>query len=134
LTGLSSATRYFYRVLLDGEPDQYLSGLPPFATATAPPADFSGSFSVGIGSCARYAEDAAQPIWHAVHRHAPDLFIWTGDNIYGDSLNPGALAEEYRRQRIYRDPNEAPDHERHAMICWAAVRDRARQSATSSGA
>lgn len=29
----------------------------------------------------------------------PDLFLWVGDNIYGDSIEPAFLAEEWRRQR-----------------------------------
>ncbi len=29
-----------------------------------------------------------QPIWDAVLRFDPDLFIWLGDNIYADSKKP----------------------------------------------
>ena len=44
-------------------------------------------------------EDREQAIWTAVYRAHPDLFLWLGDNIYGDSPVPNFLAEEYRRQR-----------------------------------
>jgi alkaline phosphatase D len=66
---------------------------------TSPAVGEPVSFSVAFGSCARYARDSEQPIWNAVRSHAPDVFLWLGDNIYGDTLNPAALAEEYRRQR-----------------------------------
>jgi alkaline phosphatase D len=43
--------------------------------------------------------DPEQRIFDAVRQAEPDLFVWLGDNIYGDSDRPELLAEEYRRQR-----------------------------------
>jgi len=97
--GLRPATEYHYEILVGGEVDRYLAALQPFRTKTAPDAGAPAVFSVGFGSCARIQEDPVQPIWEQVSAHAPDLFFWTGDNIYGDALDPGILAEEYRRQR-----------------------------------
>jgi alkaline phosphatase D len=97
--GLEPETTYRYRVLVGGEEAQYLEGLGPFAVRTAPPAGSRTGFRVAIGSCARFQEDPVQPIWEQVERARPDLFIWLGDNIYGDALDPDILAEEYRRQR-----------------------------------
>ena len=52
---------------------------------------------IAFGSCAH--QDKPQPIWDAVLRYRPDLFVFAGDNVYGD-LTPGAadnLAEAYAR-------------------------------------
>jgi alkaline phosphatase D len=52
---------------------------------------------IAFGSCAH--QDKPQPIWDAILRYRPDLFIFAGDNVYGD-LEPGAsngLAEAYAK-------------------------------------
>jgi len=92
---LAPATRYYYRVLVDGQVDRYRRL--PFAAVTAPREPTA--FRVAFGSCARYARDPEQRVFTAIERAAPDLFFWLGDNIYGDTESPIALAEEYRRQR-----------------------------------
>jgi len=99
LTGLKPARRYYYRVLVNGEPDDYTGEDAPFAFTTAPPAGSRGAFRIALGSCARYQADREQRVWHAVREAQPDLFFWLGDNVYVDSLNPQSFAEEYRRQR-----------------------------------
>lgn len=97
--GLEPDTEYFYRILVDGEPDRYLKKFPPFKTKTAPTSGTGQNFRVAFGSCPRFGEDRVQPIWSTVQGLEPDLFLWIGDNIYGDSVNPHVLQEEYRRQR-----------------------------------
>lgn len=97
--GLDPDTEYFYRVLVNGEPDRYLERYPPFKTKTGPAPGTRHDFRVAFGSCPRFAEDRIQPIWPRVSELEPDLFLWIGDNIYGDSVNPHVLQEEYRRQR-----------------------------------
>jgi len=92
---LTPATRYYYRVLVDGQIDRYRRL--PFAATTAPAGP--AAFRVAFGSCARYARDPEQRVFTAIARLSPDLFFWLGDNIYGDTESPVALAEEYRRQR-----------------------------------
>ncbi len=99
LTGLAPSTRYYYRVYVHDGLAHGTGNQPPAHSRTAPPADFDGRLRVMFGSCARYLEDPDQPIWDVVERMAPDLFLWLGDNIYGDSLDPDILAEEWRRQR-----------------------------------
>jgi alkaline phosphatase D len=50
---------------------------------------------IAFGSCVH--QDKPQPIWDAVLRYRPDLFVFAGDNVYGD-LSPGAangLREAY---------------------------------------
>jgi alkaline phosphatase D len=52
---------------------------------------------IAFGSCAH--QDRPQPIWDAILRYRPDLFIFAGDNVYGD-LTPGAangLREAYAK-------------------------------------
>ncbi len=97
--GLNPATRHFYRIEVNGGAPAYLGdeALGSFVTAPAP--GTSGEFSVAFGSCARLQRDPVQPIWTTVANLAPHFFIWLGDNMYGDSLEPSILAEEYRRLR-----------------------------------
>ena len=95
VTGLMPATRYFYRLLVDGIPDRYR--LTPFWTRTAP----SGlaPFRLAFGSCSRHQLDAEQPIFNALTAAQPDVFFWLGDYIYADTTSAGVFAEDYRRQR-----------------------------------
>ncbi len=97
--GLKPATEYFYRVLVNGEGDRYLEEYPPFSFETAPPAGERAGFRVAFGSCPKYQDDRVQPIWPVISNLEPDLLFWIGDNIYGDTLDPDILREEYRRQR-----------------------------------
>lgn len=41
---------------------------------------------IAFGSCAD--QDQPQPIWDAVLAYRPELFIFAGDNVYGDSAGP----------------------------------------------
>ena len=43
---------------------------------------------IAFGSCAN--QDQPQPIWDAVLAYRPELFIFMGDNVYGDYNNPDA--------------------------------------------
>lgn len=97
--GLQPDSPVHYRLLVNGEPDGYLADFGGFATRTAPAAGRLADFAVAFGSCARFSRDPVQPIWRAVAARRPGLFFWLGDNVYADSRNPAAIAEEYRRQR-----------------------------------
>ena len=94
--GLQPGTDYWYRLKYAGEQDryQYL----PYRTRTAPAG--AADFRVAFGSCCRIQLDAEQPIWNAVRALEPDMFFWLGDNIYGDSDEPAALADLYGRGRV----------------------------------
>jgi alkaline phosphatase D len=48
---------------------------------------------LAFGSCA--GEDLPQPIWDAVLAEAPDVWVWAGDNIYGDTENMQLLRDKY---------------------------------------
>lgn len=99
LTGLQPRTRYFYRVLLDGAPDRYLDPRSPFSFNTAPLPGTPGRYRIAFGSCARIQLQPDQPIWNAVERWQPDMFLWLGDNVYLDTLEPQIMADMYQWQR-----------------------------------
>ena len=61
--------------------------------------DETADLRIAFGSCPKWQDDRVQPIWPWVVHHEPDIFFWIGDNIYGDTLDPDILREEYRRQR-----------------------------------
>ena len=52
---------------------------------------------IAFGSCA--TQETENVMWPAIQAHDPDAFIWLGDNIYGDSEDPGVLEEKYIRQK-----------------------------------
>ena len=90
LDGLQPATRYAYRVLLDGAPVE-LDEAPAFTTAPADPAA-PRDFVIATASC-NYVPDppfevtkdsfgAGFEIFDTVAARRPDLMLWLGDNIY----------------------------------------------------
>jgi alkaline phosphatase D len=99
IAGLKPDTTYYYRVFIDGKPASYLGYLPPLPVKTAPADGKATQFRVAFGSCPRFQEDPLQPIWPGITMWNPDLFLWLGDNIYGDSLKPRIFADFYYRQR-----------------------------------
>lgn len=52
---------------------------------------------IAIGSCNR--QDLDQSIWESIGAEAPDLWIWLGDNIYGDTEDMQRLKEKYVQQK-----------------------------------
>ena len=52
-------------------------------------------FKIAFGSCA--SEEHDLPIFNTVVNHQPDLFIFLGDNIYGDTDNMDTLKTKYQR-------------------------------------
>lgn len=53
--------------------------------------------TIALGSCNR--QDQPQVMWQYILQHNPQLWIWLGDNIYGDSEDMAVLAAKYRRQK-----------------------------------
>ena len=51
---------------------------------------------IAFGSCNR--TDRPQPMWEEIMAVEPDLWIWLGDNVYGDTENMLALQAEYQKQ------------------------------------
>jgi len=53
--------------------------------------------TIAIGSCNR--QDLPQHIWNNIAKHQPDLWIWMGDNIYGDTNDMKVMKEKYDKQK-----------------------------------
>lgn len=58
-----------------------------------PPAAPALLTTIAFGSCANQSH--AQPIWAAVNRTKPDLFIFLGDNIYADTDDMRVMRARY---------------------------------------
>lgn len=75
----------------------FLATLLPFralADAIVPRISISDQIHrITFGSCA--LQDEAQPIWNEIGKKDPDLFIFLGDNIYGDTEDMDELARKY---------------------------------------
>ncbi len=52
---------------------------------------------IAIGSCNR--QDLDQDIWKSISEEEPDLWIWLGDNIYGDTEDMQQLEDKYMQQK-----------------------------------
>jgi len=50
---------------------------------------------IAFGSCA--SEQHELPIFNHIVKHKPDLFIFLGDNIYGDTKNMDTLIAKYKK-------------------------------------
>lgn len=56
---------------------------------------------IAFGSCAN--QEREQPIWDAVRSYRPELFLFVGDNVYGDFNNGAAVTDEGRMMETLRD-------------------------------
>lgn len=65
-------------------------GLFTLAANAAPPLPDGPLTRIAFGSCAH--QDKPQPVWDAVLAYRPDLFVFAGDNVYGD-VTSADLAE-----------------------------------------
>ncbi|MCR5889080.1 alkaline phosphatase family protein [Hymenobacter sp. J193] len=59
-----------------------------------PPA--ADELRLAFGSCNR--QDLPQPLWDDIAADKPQVWIWLGDNIYGDSDDPKVLRQKYDAQ------------------------------------
>jgi alkaline phosphatase D len=53
--------------------------------------------TIAFGSCNR--QDLPQDIWQDVLHTQPDLWIWLGDNIYGDTEDIDVMLQKYNLQK-----------------------------------
>ncbi len=69
------------------------------ALATTPPTDAGTQTKavtrIAFGSCAH--QDKEQPVWDTILATKPDLFIFLGDNIYGDTRDIEDLRAKYAK-------------------------------------
>ncbi|WP_375578904.1 alkaline phosphatase D family protein [Marivirga tractuosa] len=59
------------------------------------------TLTLAFGSCNRQNSD--QPLWQPIMNHNPDLFMFLGDNIYGDTDDMKVLEEKYEFQKNQED-------------------------------
>lgn len=59
---------------------------------------------IAFGSCSKQYEP--QPIWKAIIAQKPQLFIYTGDNIYGDTNDMDELRAKWNQQKKKPGYNE----------------------------
>jgi alkaline phosphatase D len=52
--------------------------------------------TIAFGSCNR--QNRPQPLWQPILQHQPQLWIWLGDNIYGDTDSMEVLNDKYTLQ------------------------------------
>ncbi|MEN9797474.1 MAG: hypothetical protein RL653_1170 [Pseudomonadota bacterium] len=86
--GLKPSTAYEARVLVDGVQATRKAS---FRTPTPPGA--GGKFKFAFGSCAK---DSAQPIFSMLRSRNLDLFLFVGDNHYGNTPDRDSLRWFYR--------------------------------------
>jgi alkaline phosphatase D len=55
------------------------------------------NFRIALGSCSR--QDSDEQLWSEIIASKPDIWIWGGDNIYGDSHSPDILEAKYTLQK-----------------------------------
>ncbi len=68
-----------------------LSGLMLFSSVSA----IAAPSKILFGSCGH--QDKAIPIFDAINKEQADLFMFLGDNIYGDTEDMSVLADKYQR-------------------------------------
>lgn len=57
--------------------------------------------TIGFGSCGH--EDHPLPVFEVINKHNPDLFIFLGDNIYGDTDVMDTLKAKYNRLAAHNE-------------------------------
>ncbi|WP_071885405.1 alkaline phosphatase D family protein [Rufibacter tibetensis] len=65
---------------------------------TLPQASMQTPLSIiALGSC--NSQEREQPLWREVLKNHPQLWIWLGDNIYGDTDDMQVLRAKYEKQQ-----------------------------------
>ena len=71
---------------------------------------------IAFGSCAEQAD--SQPIWDAILAYKPELFIFAGDNVYGDfnTADAGSLRKAYATADAIAGYNKLRDSVAHLAV------------------
>lgn len=85
---LLTACSYEYAAFPSAEPLQAARQILPARGESTQPLSL-----IAFGSCANQSKP--QPIWNAVNASRPELFIFLGDNIYGDTEDMDLLRARY---------------------------------------
>lgn len=56
----------------------------------------NSTLSIAFGSCNR--QNSPQPIWDIIAKDKPNVWLWLGDNIYGDTDDMTVMKEKYDLQ------------------------------------
>ncbi len=83
--------KYPFRFLL------FLFGFAPMLLWAQSPEPIEALQTISFGSCNN--QEKPQPMWQFVVQTNPDLWVWLGDNIYGDSDNMKVMAQKYSKQK-----------------------------------
>ena len=59
------------------------------------------TYKIAFGSCS--SQDKPQPLWKNVRQANPDLWIWLGDIVYGDTEDMTVLKNKYDKQKKHPD-------------------------------
>jgi alkaline phosphatase D len=74
---------------------------------TPPPATVTGNLNtepltrIAFGSCSH--EYDRQPLWKPILKNQPQVWIWLGDNIYGDTHDMSVMKQKYDLQKSNTD-------------------------------
>ncbi|QHV99086.1 alkaline phosphatase D family protein [Spirosoma endbachense] len=74
-----------------------LAGCRSSKTDTASSQEQKTVTTIAFGSCSD--QKRPQPLWDDIVAQKPDVWIWLGDNIYGDSESMDTLSAKYARQK-----------------------------------
>ncbi|KAG9455550.1 hypothetical protein H6P81_000058 [Aristolochia fimbriata] len=78
---------------------------------------------IAFGSCAN--QSAPQPIWDAINKFNPQIFIWLGDNIYGDIRRPFKLFGKDRTIGPWKNaPRFVPASEHELRLRYQMVKSK----------
>jgi alkaline phosphatase D len=67
---------------------------------------------IAFGSCCR--QDKPQPIWDSIVAAKPDLFVFLGDNIYGDTEDMAVMRQKY--EMLANEPGYAQLREKATIL------------------
>ncbi|MEO1436453.1 MAG: alkaline phosphatase D family protein [Bacteroidota bacterium] len=98
LSLLGGLAVFFAACTSDRSTKQIASAATPFSERPAHAALDSTQVlqTIAFGSCNN--QSRPQPMWASILNENPDLWIWLGDNIYGDSEDMSVIQQKYDQQ------------------------------------
>tara|TARA_E500000178_G_C16894311_1_gene695008 strand:- start:83 stop:1090 length:1008 start_codon:yes stop_codon:yes gene_type:complete len=72
--------------------------------------------TIAFGSC--NSQNKPQPLWSVIKQDHPDIWIWTGDNVYADTQDPALFRRAYERQLSNLDYLDFIDSVPHVTGTW----------------
>ncbi len=76
----------------------------------------SNQLVIAFGSCNR--QNMPQPMWKVIEKQNPDVWVWLGDNIYGDSNDTSVLRAKYNLQLNQSDYKKFKDSDVKIIGTW----------------